>query len=505
MAHLRTLITDNENKFPEYDALIFEGRHFSNRALGAESRRLAGALRNLGVERGDRVLIHLPNCREVWTAYLACARLSAIVIPTMSVLTAGDLEFLLNDSSTKVAITNPELASKFISVRDRCRDLRHVVTTDGLHMETICYDEVLSQASEYDGVDGRDDDVAAFIYTSGTTGKPKGVMLTHKNFHAQALLSYGLYVSGNEDSRLNSILMPLPLAHVYGLSVAITTLLMGNTVVMMRRFDPQTALQLVREYSVRIVPAVPTMLVKLLAVPHAEKYTESVVQWDCGGSPMPLEVIQEIQRRCGGYVTEGWGLSETTGPVANITRDIPQKPGSVGPPFPGIEVRVVDNDDRDVPVGQLGEFVVRGDIVMKGYWNRPEATARALANGWLHTGDIGYQDEDRYCYIVDRKDDLVIRGGENISPREIEEVLYRHPAIEEAAVVGLPDRVYGQRIAAFVTLKPNADADAESLKSFCAKHLVRFKVPESVNVVDQLPKNSVGKMLKSELKKLAES
>jgi long-chain acyl-CoA synthetase len=503
MAHLHKLITDNESKFPEYDALIFEGRHFSNRALGAESRRLADGLRSLGVNPGDRVLIHLPNCREVWTTYLACARLNAIVIPTMSVLTAADLEFLLNDSSTKVVLTNPELGPKFMSVRDRCRDLKHVIVTGGALDDAVFYDELISQATEYDGTDGSEDDVAALIYTSGTTGKPKGVMLTHKNFHAQARLSYGLYVSGNEDSRLNSILMPLPLSHVYGFSVAITTLLMGNTVVMMRRFDPQAALELVREYSIRIVPAVPTMLVKLLSVADAEKYTKSVVQWDCGGSPMPLEVIQEIQRRCGGYVTEGWGLSETTGPVANITRDIPQKPGSVGPPFPGIEVRVVDNDDREVPTGQLGEFVVRGDIVMKGYWNRPEATARTMANGWLHTGDIGCQDADRYCYIVDRKDDLIIRGGENISPREIEEVLYRNPAIEEAAVVGLPDRVYGQRIAAFVTLKPGASASAENLKAFCANSLVRFKVPERFSILDQLPKNSVGKILKSELKKEA--
>jgi long-chain acyl-CoA synthetase len=326
-------------------------------------------------------------------------------------------------------------------------------------------------------------------------------MLTHKNFHAQALLSYGLYVATGEDSRANSMLMPLPLSHVYGLSVAVTTLLMGNTVVMMRRFEPKAALELVREYAIKIVPAVPTMLVKLLTVPNAEAYTRSILQWDCGGSPMPLEVIAEIQRRCGGYVTEGWGLSESTGPVANITRDIPQKPGSVGPPFPGIDVRVVDSNAREVLAGQLGEFVVRGDIVMKGYWNRPEATARALAGGWLHTGDIGYMDADRYCYIVDRKDDLVIRGGENISPREIEEVLYRHPAVQEAAVVGRPDPVYGQKVAAFVTLKADAQVSAEELRGFCASNLARFKVPEHFAFLADLPKNSVGKILKNELKK----
>jgi len=501
MAHLRTLIIENESSFPEYDALAFEGRRFTNRALAAEARRLAGALRGLGVKQGARVLIHLPNCREVWTTYLACALLNAVVIPTMSVLTATDLEFLLTDSSTRVVLTNRELAPKLISLRARYPELEHVVVIDGSLDGTIGYDDIISHAPELDGAEGREEDIAALIYTSGTTGKPKGVILTHKNFHTQALLSYGLYVAKGEDSRLNTMLMPLPLSHVYGFSVAITTLLMGNTVVLMRRFEAEAALELVREHAIRIVPAVPTMLVKLLAVPEAEKYTKSVVQWDCGGSPMPLEVIEEIQRRCGGYVTEGWGLSETTGPAANITRDIPQKAGSVGPPFQGIEVLVVDNDGREVPRKALGEFVVRGDIVMKGYWNRPEATARALAGGWLHTGDIGYQDDDRYCYIVDRKDDLIIRGGENISPREIEEVLYRHPAILEAAVVGLPDRVYGQRITAFVTLKIDARADAADLKAFCSGHLQRFKVPEHFSFLEQLPKNSVGKILKTELKR----
>jgi long-chain acyl-CoA synthetase len=501
MAHLRSLIVENETRFPEYDALVFEGRRYTNRVLGAESRRLAGALRSLGVAEGDRVLIHLPNCREVWTTYLACCRLNAVVIPTMSVLTAADLEFLLIDSGAKVVLSNQELVHKLISVRDRCPELKHVVVTDGTLQGAAGYEEIVARAPEVDGVDGRDEDLAALIYTSGTTGKPKGVMLTHKNFHAQALLSYGLYVATGEDSRANSMLMPLPLSHVYGFSVAVTTLLMGNTVVMMRRFEPKAALELVREYVIKIVPAVPTMLVKLLTVPNAEAYTRSIVQWDCGGSPMPLEVIAEIQRRCGGYVTEGWGLSESTGPVANITRDIPQKPGSVGPPFPGIEVRVVDNDDRDVPVGQLGEFVVRGDIVMKGYWRRPEATARALSGGWLHTGDIGYMDADRYCYIVDRKDDLIIRGGENLSPREIEEVLYRHPAVGEAAVVGQPDPVYGQKVAAFVTLKADAQVSAEELRGFCASNLARFKVPEHFAFLAELPKNSVGKILKSELKK----
>jgi long-chain acyl-CoA synthetase len=501
MAHLRSLIVENETRFPEYDALIFEGRRYTNRVLGAEARRLAGALRSLGVGGGDRVLLHLPNCREVWTTYLACCRLNAVVIPTMSVLTAADLEFLLVDSGAKVVLSNQELGHKPISVRERCPELKDVVVTGGSLQGTAGYEEIVARAPEFDGVDGRDEDLAALIYTSGTTGKPKGVMLTHKNFHAQALLSYGLYVAKGEDSGANSMLMPLPLSHVYGLSVAVTTLLMGNTVVMMRRFEPQAALELVCEHAIKIVPAVPTMLVKLLTVPNAEAYTRSVVQWDCGGSPMPLEVITEIQRRCGGYVTEGWGLSESTGPVANITRDIAQKPGSVGPPFPGIDVRVVDNDDREVPAGQLGEFVVRGDIVMKGYWNRPEATARALAGGWLHTGDIGYMDSDRYCYIVDRKDDLIIRGGENISPREIEEVLYRHPAVGEAAVVGQPDPVYGQKIAAFVTLKADAQVGAEELKAFCSGNLARFKVPEHFAFLADLPKNSVGKILKSELKR----
>src|SRR5258708_4967683 len=209
MAHLRSLIVENETRFPEYDALIFEGRRYTNRVLGAESRRLAGALRSLGVGEGDRVLLHLSNCREVWTTYLARCRLNGVIIPPMSVLTAADLEFLLVDSGAKVVLSNQELGHKPISVRERCPELKDVVVTGGSLQGTAGYEEIVAHAPEFDGVDGRDEDLATLIYASGTTGKPKGVMLTHKNFHAQALLSYGLYGAKGEDSGANSMLIPL--------------------------------------------------------------------------------------------------------------------------------------------------------------------------------------------------------------------------------------------------------------------------------------------------------
>ncbi|HIF10882.1 MAG TPA: hypothetical protein EYQ81_14300, partial [Sneathiellales bacterium] len=276
MGHLYPLIVENERKFGEYAALNYEGRNFTNTELNSESRRLAAALSNMAIVHGDRVLIHLPNCPEVWVTYLASCRFGTVVIPTMAVLTAEELKYLLTDSGAKVVLTNLELAPKILSIRDQCTELAHILVVDGALEGTTDYRQLLAAtAEEFEGTAGDPEDLAALIYTSGTTGKPKGVMLTHKNFYTQAQISYDLYVAKGEDGRLNTMLMPLPLSHIYGLYVTVTTLLMGNTMVMMRRFEPQQALELIKENQVRIVPSVPTMLINMLAVPDAPSYCGS--------------------------------------------------------------------------------------------------------------------------------------------------------------------------------------------------------------------------------------
>ena len=503
--HVLSLIRENERRFGEYAALVYEGRRFTNLELFRESRRFAAALAGAGVAPGDRVVVHVPNCPQVWVTYLACCRLGAVVVPAPSSLAAGELGFILQDSEANVVVTGSEQAEKVLGLREADPGLEHVIVADGTVAGATAYRTLLDAAHhELEGEVGTEDDLAGLIYTSGTTGPPKGVMLTHRNFWAQAVASHRIYVTPEEDARENTFLMPLSLSHIFGLYVTVASLVMGNTMVMMRRFAAEEALRLIAEHEVRIVPAVPTMLIQMLGVPDAARLARSVLQWDCGGAPLPLEVLDAVQARLGGMVCEGWGLSETTGPAANATRDLPQKKGSVGPVMRGIalEVKVVDDADREVRPRELGEFVVRGDTVMAGYWRRPDATAEAMRGGWFHTGDVGYMDEEGFAYVVDRKKDLILRGGENIAPHEVEDVLYRHPAVLEAAVVGLPDPVYGQRVVAFVVANEVATASADEVRAHCGDHLKPSKVPEEIRFLPDLPKNSAGKILKTELRTL---
>ena len=347
------------------------------------------------------------------------------------------------------------------------------------------------------------EDLASIVYTSGTTGKPKGVMLSQRSLCRQVCLGYGFYVGPGEDSRVATMLMPLPLCHIFGLGVALTSLLMGNLMVMMERFDASQAVTLIKSHKVRIVPAVPTMLVRFLASEGAADACRSVKQWDCGGSALPVELLDRVEREFGGLVTEGWGMSETSSAIAQNVAGVPRKRGSVGLALPGLELAVRTLDGRPCSAGEPGELLVRGETVMRGYWKRPDATANAFTrDGFLRTGDIGYLDSDGYCFIAGRKDDLIIRGGVNISPRELEEAILEHPAVGEVAVVGLPDPEFGQIAAAVVVARTNAMLDREEVLAFCRKRLARHKIPSRVVIADQLPRNPTGKVNKGELRRL---
>ena len=498
--HLLHVLEANEDRFGEYRFLAFEGRSWTNRALFDASARFAHELGALGVRPGDRVLAQLPNGPEIWVVLLACGRLGAVLVPTLPVLTSEELTFVANDCGAAVAVGDRAGIEKLRGGPIACPALRVCIATEPTPLADAQYEPMTRGARLLRRIEGSPGDVAALIYTSGSTGRPKGVMLTHRNLTAQARLSFDLYVAAGEDSRHNSILMALPLCHVYGLTVALTTLLMGNVMVLMRRFAAEEAVQWIHRERIRIVPAVPTMLVRLLRVPEAPALCRSVVQWDCGGAPLARDVIEAVEQRLGGVVTEGWGLSEASGPVAQNTRDRPQKPGSVGPAFPGLELRAVDDEGKDVPPGAVGELLVRGPTVMRGYWGRPERTAEVLRDGWLHTGDLGILDEDGDCTIVGRKDDLILRAGENVAPREIEEALAIHPAVEEAAVVGVPDPELGEAVLAFVVLRPGAQASAEELRRHAAGRLAPFKRPARIAFVAELPRNSLGKVQRSLLK-----
>jgi len=498
---LPEFVAANRIRYGEYPALAFDGRQYANAALFVDASRLATVLRGIGVESGDRVVVNLPNCPEIWICYLACSMLGMVIVPTVPALTVDELAFVISDSQPTAVITLREKADHLKNASGDPGSIKAVLAAGPNEPELT---SLIKEASPLEGaVTVAPDDLASIIYTSGTTGKPKGVMLSQRNLCRQACLGYGFYVGPGEDSRAATMLMPLPLCHIFGFTVALTSLLMGNLMVMMERFDPGRALALIKTHQVRIVCAVPTMLVRLLATEGAARACDSVTQWDCGGSALAVELLDRVERELGGLVTEGWGMSETSSAIAQNVTGVPRKRGSVGLALPGIELAVRSLEGRPCRAGEPGELLVRGETVMRGYWNRPEATVHAFTvDGFLRTGDIGYVDSDGYCFIVGRKDDLIIRGGVNVSPRELEEAILEHPAVSEVAVVGMPDPEFGQIAAAFIVARSDATLDPEEILVFCRKRLARHKVPGRVVIVDQLPRNSTGKVVKGELRRL---
>jgi len=498
---LPEIFAANRRQFGKYDALSFDGKPHANTELFADALRLGTVLRASGVESGDRVVVNLPNCPEIWISYLACASLGAAIVPTVPALTIDELGFVIADAQPTAVITIRDNANRLKDSPANSGSVKAILA--GGRNEPELMSLVRAGPPLASTATVGPEDLASIIYTSGTTGKPKGVMLSQRNLCRQACLGYGFYVGPGEDSRIATMLMPLPLCHIFGLTVALTSLLMGNLMVLMERFDPGQALALVKSHRVRIVPAVPTMLVRLLATEGAAGACSSVAQWDCGGSPLAVELLDRVERELGGLVTEGWGMSETSSAIAQNVLGVPRKPGSVGRALPGLELAVRSLDGRACGAGEPGELLVRGETVMRGYWNRPEATANAFtADGFLRTGDAGYVDSDGYCFIVGRIDDLIIRGGVNISPRELEETILKHPAVGEVAVVGLPDPEFGQIAAAFVVARTDATLSHAEILAFCRDRMARHKLPGRVTIVDQLPRNSTGKVMKGELRRL---
>jgi long-chain acyl-CoA synthetase len=341
------------------------------------------------------------------------------------------------------------------------------------------------------------DDMSVILYTSGTTGRPKGVVLTHRNLIANAVSALG---TQQESRSSETQLAILPLAHAYGIVAINVAYLTGATFVMHPRFDPMSVLSAIERYKIASFAAVPAMFVALLYAPDAEKYdTSSLMYCVSGSAPLPVEILKGFEHKFSCKIREGYGLSEAAAVLTAHGADMPQKPGSVGVPIPGVEVRVVDENDNPVPVGEVGEIIARGPNIMQGYYNLPEQTQATLRDGWLHTGDMGRFDEDGYLYIVERKKDLIIRGGFNIYPRDVEEVLATHPAVIEAAVVGIPSDRLGEEVKAFVVV--NGPVDAEALMAFCRERLANYKTPSVIEFVDALPRNAIGKVDKKELRK----
>jgi long-chain acyl-CoA synthetase len=493
--NLARLGEDNVRTYGEYVSVAFEGRQWTNVQQQHAANRVAHALRALGLGPGDRVVVLLPNCPEVLQAYAAILKAGGVIVPVVFLLSPEEVRHILADSEAKVVVT----AAQFLDKLDGWSG--PVVLVGGGDGGHAWDDLVAGHADDFATVERDDADLAVILYTAGTTGRPKGVALSHANLASNARAAASLY----ELDRTAWALMVLPLSHSYGLTVMNAGNILGTRGVLLRWFNPEGVLETIQHYRVQSMSAVPTMLVYLLNYPDAKRFdTSSMRLWGSGAAPLPVEIVEPFEQKFGGRILEGYGLTEASPVVSAHRLSGVRKLGSVGQALPGVEIAILDDDDRPRPAGDVGEVCVRGPNVMQGYYRLPEETARTLRHGWLHTGDMGRLDAEGFLYIVERKKDLIIRGGFNIYPREVEEVLYAHPAVAEAAVVGVRDPLMGEEVLAFVALKAGATADAGALLAFCQDRLAKYKCPKQVRFVDALPKSPIGKILRKELRRLAD-
>ena len=477
-----------------------DGRRLTYAEFRTVVERTARMLSAHGIGRGDVVSLLMPNSAEYVIAYFACFRLGALAGPINSLLKPEEIAYAVNDSEAKLLLVHPEFRDRIDVVRDELKTLRAVIEFDDAARATAAHAGIENEAAS-DIALTRDDD-AIIIYTSGTTGKPKGCLLTHGNLLANARQIVEWLGFGADDR----LLTVMPLFHMNAVSVTtMSALYAGASTVVCPRFSASRFWQIVSDYEVTSFGSVATMLSMLLStypqgVPEGLR-TGQLRFAMCGSAPVPAEVLRRFEETFRCLVIEGYGLSESTCRSTFNPPDARRRPGSCGVSI-GNEMKVFDEADREVADGELGEIVLRGANIFKAYYKNQEATERAFRRGWFHTGDVGYRDADGFFYIVDRKSDMIIRGGENIYPREIDEVLYRHPAVAAAATIGVPDALYGEEVAAFVVLKEDARATSGELMEYCRAHLADFKCPKTIRFIAEMPKGPTGKVLKRELARL---
>jgi len=505
--NIPSLLANRAGRSPDKVFLFSEpdGRQFTYSDFEAAVDRTAVMLAAQGIGKGDVVSLLMPNSVEYIIAYFACWKLGALAGPVNSLLKEHEIEFVMNNSEAKAILVNSEFRERIGNIRDKLPHLKSVIT----------FDDEADATSEFAGyarlrrADSEEtkstpeacvpSDDAIMIYTSGTTGKPKGCLLTHGNIIANAR-QISQWLLFTENDRLLTI---MPLFHMNAVSVTtMSALYAGGSTVVSPKFSASKFWNIVSDYQITSFGSVATMLSILLnnypeGVPEGLK-TDQLRFAMCGSAPVPAEVMKRFEETFNCPVIEGYGLSESTCRSTFNPPDEHRRAGSCGMPI-GNQMKVVDDDDKEVADGELGEIVLRGENILKGYFKNPEATDLAFRDGWFHTGDIGYRDKDGFFYIVDRKSDTIIRGGENIYPREIDEVLYQHPAVAAAATIGVPDSLYGEEVAAFIVLKDGTKATGEEIINYCKSELADYKCPKTIHFVKDIPKGPTGKLLKREL------
>ncbi|HEY7873790.1 MAG TPA: AMP-binding protein [Actinomycetota bacterium] len=473
------------------DALWFEERWYSSGDLADRYRRLAAGFVELGIQPGDRVVVMMSNTPEVGICYTALWRAGAAVTPAIFLLSGEELRHVVSHSGARAIVTSPEFLPNVKAAVEGVDSLKWIVSS-GSEEDGVIPLASLEDAAPGEIVERADDDLAALMYTGGTTGRAKGVMLSH----------YGLWYCGKsaeEAAHVEGItrtLVPLPLSHSYGLIVTVVGMHSREPghAFLMRWFDPAEWLRLVQEHKVQISVLVPSMIQMLLAFPLEDFDLSSLRYVVSGASPLPLDVMREFERRVPGVsIREGYGLTESSAVISTMPPES-IRPGSVGKPLPGYEVKIVDDDGNEVSTGEIGEITAKSRSIMLGYWKSDEATASTVRDGWLFTGDMGRVDEDGYLWVVDRKKDLIIRGGFNVYPRDVEDALTEHPAVSLAGVVGKPDETYGEEVVAFVQLQPGAEATPDDLVEFGKQRVGKYKYPREVHIIPGIPLTPVGKI-----------
>lgn len=493
MSNLANLLTTAAAERGDNTAIRINGQGLTYRQLHGMAAQVAGALREAGVQPGDRIALILPNVPAYPVAFWGAMLAGAMVVPMNPLLKAGEIDYFFTDSGAKVAFVWPDFVDEATKGAQNTGTRIVPCGPMGPAEGTLTGGQPIAVPVEKD-----DEDTAVILYTSGTTGRPKGAELTHRNLRLNATRCSSVIL---EMFETDVVFGGLPLFHVFGLTVGLLAATnVGAALAIIPRFEPVAAMRTLQDEKVSVMLGVPTMYAAILNHPDSAGMDFSALRvCASGGSAMPAEVQRGFEAKFDCIVLEGYGLSETS-PVASFNMpDRERRPGTIGIAIPGCEMKCVDLSGNEVPVGEVGEIAIRGDNVMKGYWRKPEATAEAIPDGWFRTGDLATMDSEGYFTIVDRKKDMILRGGMNVYPREVEELLYTHPDILEAAVVGMPDELLGEQVGAGVSLRPGATTTPEEIVEWAKERIAAYKYPRKVWIVDELPKGPTGKILRREV------
>ena len=498
---LYSLLKSTVERYGNRIAIISESKQMSYMELKNKVDRLAGAWDGMELKKGERIGLMIPNVPSYIIAYYAAQRLGLIVVQINPNYTARELLQIADDSTLNYIVVEEDNLDTIYQVNDMYK-LDYVFVTEATKNDLYSLDSLIKKS---DPIDKEvpisvEDDVSVIQYTGGTSGVMKGAMLTHRNLLANVIQSYAIYGENMQPGR-EIVLTATPLYHVYAMTSAMNLgIYIGATILLIKKFEVTDVLTKVKQYQPTFFPGVPKMYNAFVNHPGVESYGLDCLKiCSCGSAPLPIEVIRRFENLTSAVIGEGFGLSEASPSTHRNPATGTRKIGSIGIPLPDTDSKVVDEDSNELPVNSVGELIIKGPQIMKGYWGNEEETAMSLKNGWLYTGDLAMQDEDGYFYIVGRKKEMIIIGGFNIYPQEVEGVLYEHPDMKESAVVGIPDPQKGEIVKAYIVPKEGASIDIEELRGHCYQNLTPYKVPKQFDVVESLPRNTVGKLLKRKL------